>query len=167
MSNKKPLDFEEVVPPGEEAKSKRKGSLLELIPITLIVIGLYLKNEGKSGGSELLILGGGLASLFYLLFSWYMFKVAEYKRNEVIVSILVGLIFPLGIIGLVGHYEAWQFAAPLINISLIGSAILFAGSLIFFIVNFKDERASVFYRNVLTRLLVFAALLIRLHPGFW
>lgn len=164
MSNKRPLDIDEVVPPQKEGKPKRKGSLLELIPISLIVIGLYLRNEGKSGASEMMILGGSLASLFYLLFSWYMFKVAEYKKMEVIVSILVGLIFPIGILGLVCYYESWEYATQLINIALISAGILFVGCLIFFIVNFRDERASIFYRNVLTRLLVFSALLVRLHP---
>ncbi len=167
MSNpdKKPLDFDEVVKPEEVKKKPRKGALLELIPITLIVIGLYMKNNGISGASEMLITGGGLASLFYLLFSWYMFKVKEYKKMEVILSIIVGLIFPTGILGLVFYYESWPYASELINAALIGGAVLFVISITFFIANFRDARASVFYRNVLTRLLVFSALLIRLHPA--
>jgi len=165
--NKQPLDFEEVSPPEEEQKPSRKGSLLELIPISLIVIGLYLRNQGMNGSSEMLIIGGALASLFYLLFSWYMFKVDEYKKGEIVLSILAGLIFPTGIIGLVGYYESWTFATPLINIALIGAAVLFVSSLVLFIYNFKNERASVFYRNLLTRLLVFAALLVRLHPDIY
>jgi len=166
-SNKKPLDFEEVVEPEVEQKRSRKGSLLELIPISLIVIGLYLKNEGKSGASEMLIIGGSLASLFYLLFSWYMFKVEEYRKGEVVLSILAGLIFPIGIIGLVAYYESWSYATDLINAALIGAATLFVLSLGLFIYNFRDERSSIFYRNLLTRLLVFAALLVRLHPDIY
>ncbi len=165
-SNKKPLDFEEVVKP-EEARNKTKGSLLELIPITLIVIGLYMKNNGINGASTMMIIGGGLASLMYLLFSWYMFKVEKYLKNEIILSILVGLIFPTGILGLIAFYENWLYATRLINIALIGAAILFVFSLILFIYNFRNQRASVFYRNLLTRLLVFAALLVRLHPGIY
>jgi len=162
-SDKNPLDYEEEEIQ-EEGSGSSKGSLLELIPIILIVIGLYLNNQGKPYGSEMLIIGGGLASLLYLLFSWYMFKVEEYKRNEIALSILVGLLFPTGILGLIFYYESWPYATELINISLIGSGILFVINLILFIINFRNERASVFYRNVLTRLLVFAALLIRLHP---
>lgn len=164
--SKKPLDFDEVVTPEQETKSSRKGSLLEFIPISLIIIGLYLKNQGKSGGSEMLIIGGGLASLFYLLFSWYMFKVEEYQKGEIVLSILAGLVFPIGILGLVAYYESWTYATELINAALIGAAVLFVLSLVLFIYNFRDERASVFYRNLLTRLLVFAALLVRLHPYF-
>lgn len=165
--NRQPLDFEEIEPAEEEQKASRKGSLLELIPITLIVIGLYLRNEGKAGSSEMLIIGGGLASLLYLLFSWFMFKVDEYKKSEVVLSILAGLIFPTGILGLVGYYESWTFATALINVALIGAAVLFVSSLALFIYNFKNERASIFYRNLLTRLLVFAALLVRLHPDIY
>ncbi len=164
-SNKKPLDSEEVIRPEEDKRSSQKASLLELIPIALIVIGLYLKNQGNPNGSIMLIFGGGLASLIYLFFSWYMFKVEAYQKREVILSILAGLIFPTGILGLVSYYESWPFANGLINIALIGSGILFVLSLILFIANFRNERASVFYRNLLTRLLVFAALLIRLHPA--
>ncbi|MFT5384421.1 MAG: hypothetical protein ACI8VT_000879 [Saprospiraceae bacterium] len=166
-SSKKPLDFEEVVKPAEERGSSQKGSLLELIPITLIVIGLYLNNQGKPGASTMLILGGGLASLMYLLFSWYMFKVEEYKKSEIGLSILAGLVFPVGILGLVSYYESWPYATELINAALIGAGILFVISLILFIINFRNERASVFYRNLLTRLLVFGALLARLHPEIY
>ena len=166
MSNpiKKPLDSEEVIKPEKGGRSSRKGSLLELIPIALIVIGLYLKNQGNPIASTVLIIGGGLASLMYLLFSWYMFKVEEYQKNEIVLSILAGLTFPTGIIGLVSYYESWPFATQLINAALIGAGLLFVVSLILFIANFRNERASVFYRNLLTRLLVFAALLVRLHP---
>jgi hypothetical protein len=166
-SGKKPLDFDEVVKPESESKSPRKGSLLELIPIALIVIGLYLNNQGKPGASTMMILGGGLASLMYLLFSWYMFKVEEYKKSEIILSILAGMIFPAGILGLVSYYESWPYATELINVALIGAGVLFVISLILFIVNFRNERASIFYRNLLTRLLVFAALLARLHPDIY
>lgn len=160
-----PLDFEEKEVP--QSPRRRKGALLELIPIALIVIGLYMRNQGNDNGSEFLILGGALASLFYLLFSWYMFKVEEYKRGEVVLSVLVGLIFPLGILGLVCYYESWPYATQLINISLISAAGLFILCLGLFIYNFRDERASIFYRNILTRLLIFAALLVRLHPDIF
>lgn len=165
-SNKNPLDFEETIEE-ENNKSSRKGSFLELIPISLIVIGLYMKNNGIEGASTMMIIGGGLASLMYLLFSWFMFKVDEYQKKEIVLSILAGLIFPTGIIGLVAYYESWPYATQLINIALIGAAVLFVLSLILFIANFRNERASVFYRNLLTRLLVFAALLVRLHPDIY
>lgn len=158
-----PLDYEEKEPSGGRPRS-RKGALLELIPIGLIVIGLYLRNQGNEYGSQFLILGGVLASLFYLLFSWYMFKVEEYKKGEVGLSMIVGLIFPLGIFGLVCYYENWPYATQLINIALIGAGGLFVLCLGLFLYNFRDERASIFYRNILTRLLIFSALLIRLHP---
>lgn len=161
--NKKPLDFEEVVEP-TETKNSTRGSLLELIPISLIVMGLILKNRGIEGAYDMLAIAGGLASLIYLLFSWYMFKVDEYKRNEVILSILAGLIFPMGIVGLVFFYQSWAGATRLMYIALISAAVLFVLSLILFIINIKNERASVFYRNLLTRLLIFSALLVRLHP---
>lgn len=162
--NRKPLDYEESDEVYEASSRSKKGALLELIPISLIVLGLILRNNGKPYGSELLILGGGLASLLYLLFSWYMFKVDEYKKGEVVLSVLVGLLFPTGILGLVFYYESWPYATELVNVALIGAGVLFVVNLVLFIYNFRNERASVFYRNVLTRLLVFAALLIRLHP---
>jgi hypothetical protein len=161
-----PLDYEEKEISTERPRG-RKSAFLELIPMALIVIGLYLRNKGNDAGSDFLILGGALASLFYLLFSWYMFKVEEYKKGEVFLSILVGLIFPLGILGLVGYYESWAYSSLLVNIALMSAGGLFVLCLALFIYNFRDERASIFYRNILTRLLIFSALLIRLHPDIF
>lgn len=167
-SNKKPLDFDEVVEPVvkvEEDPRIHRGSMLELIPISIIVLALVLRRYEMDYSSEVMIFGGGLAALLYLLFSWYMFKINRYQKLEIGLSVLCGLVFPVGILGLVAQYEGWRSASDLLLWALYAGASLFVVALFLFLFNIRDERASVFYRNLLARLLVFCALLIRLNWG--
>ncbi len=163
MTQKKPLDAEE--PFDEELVEDPRAwrrSLLELIPLSLIVIAVLLHKYDLPYSSEFFILGGSLAALLYLMFSWYMFKVKRYEKLEVVLSILCGLIFPVGILGLVFKIESWTNASTIMWSAIYAGGALLAVSLVLFVFHIRDERAATFYRNLLARLLVFCALLIRL-----
>lgn len=160
-----PLDIDEVVLPEKETQKDPKGSLLELIPLSLIVIGFYLRNNDYEIASQFIIVGWSISAFLYLIFSWYMFRVQSYERYEIVLSILAGISFVCGIIGLIFVFEDWYGGAELLNIALFSGAGLFVISFILFVINIQRSRSSDYYRNLLARLLIFCVIILRLHPG--
>ena len=115
-----PLDIDEVVSTEkEEKKEVNRGSLLELIPLSLIVIGFYMRNNDYENASQFIIVGWSISAFLYLLFSWYMFSVYPYKRYEVVLSVLAGITFVFGIFGLIFTFESWSGGTELLNIALL------------------------------------------------
>ena len=160
-----PLDIDEVVVPEKESKKEfNRGSLLELIPLSLIVIGFYLRNNDIEFASQFIIIGWSISAFLYLLFSWYMFSVQPYKRYEVMLSVLSGISFVSGIFGLIFVFEAWAGGSELLTYALFSGACLFVISFIFFVLNITKSRTSEFYRNLLARLLIFCVIVIKMHP---
>ena len=160
-----PLDIDEVVDKIEEPKKEfNRGSLLELIPLSLIVVGFYMRNNDFQMASQFIIIGWSISAFLYLLFSWYMFKVQTYKRYEVVLSVLSGISFLCGIFGLIFVFESWYGGNNLLNIALFSGALLFVICFLSFVINITRSRASEFYRNLLARLLIFCVIIIRMHP---
>ncbi len=161
-----PLDIDEVVSKKQnEKRESHHGWLLELIPLSLLVIGFYMRNKGMEAASQFIIIGWSFSAFLYLLFSWYMFRVETYKRHEVVLSVLCGISFVFGIGGLIFVFEGWRGANTLLNIGLYSGVVLFVASFILFVININKSRTSDFYRNLLARLLIFCVIIIRLHPG--
>lgn len=166
MPNKtdSPLDFDEVVEHQPEEPDSQRGSLLEILAITLIVIGFILKNKDVEFASQFIIIGWSLSAFLYLIFSWYMFKVGPYAKYEMVLSISCGLAFVIGILGMLFVFEYWDGGAELMTIGLLTGAALFLMTIILFVININKARAAAFYRNLLARLLIFCVILVRLHP---
>lgn len=159
-----PLDIDEVVVSKKETKEVNRGSLLELIPLSLIVIGFYLRNNDYESASQFIIVGWSISAFLYLLFSWYMFTIQPYKRYEIVLSVLAGIAFVFGIFGLIFTFESWSGGPEMLNVALLLGVVLFATSFILFVINIRKSRTSEFYRNILARLLIFCVIIIRLHP---
>jgi len=160
-----PLDIDEVVVPQKEEKiGANRGSLLELIPLSLIVIGFYMHNNDYEAASQFIIVGWSISAFLYLVFSWYMFSVQSYKRYEVVLSVLSGICFVAGIFGLIFVFESWNGGSELLNFALVIGACLFVISFISFVLNISRSKASEFYRNLLARLLIFCVIIIKMHP---
>ncbi len=160
-----PLDIDEVVAPEKEKrKENQNGSLLELVPLSLIVIGFYLRNNDSEYASQFIIIGWSISAFLYLLFSWYMFSVKPYKRYEVVLSVMSGVAFVAGIFGLILVFESFSGGSELLNVALFLGAALFVISFILFVVNITKSRTSEFYRNLLARLLIFCVIILRMHP---
>jgi len=160
-----PLDIDEVVSSEkEEKKEVNRGSLLELIPLSLIVLGFYLRNNDYEIASQFIIVGWSLSAFLYLLFSWYMFSIQPYKRYEVVLSVLSGITFVFGIFGLIFVFEGWKHGSELLDVALFLGVIFFVTSFILFVINIRKSRTSEFYRNLLARLLIFCVIILRLHP---
>jgi len=167
MPDNRLLDYDENAAQEQAAeKGRNQAYYLELLPIVIISIGLVLFYYKQDYWNEVIMLGGGLAVFFYLFLSWYLFGVGTYTKLELFFSILAGLLFSAGIIGIILHVQFWSNAPLFLQISFWGSIALFCGTMIAFIFHLSDQRASIFYRNLLARLLVFIAILARLYPLF-
>lgn len=169
MHRNQPLDFEE--PPDEDLEelkswTNRQAYYLELLPILVICVGLLLFYLGNAWWMETIILGGSLAVFFYLFLSWFLFRVGTYRKLELFFSTMAGFFFSIGIVGILLHLKFWRNAALFLNVGLWGSVAMLFGTFIGFVFHLSDGRASIFYRNLLARLMVFIAILARLYPLF-
>ncbi|MEL6864352.1 MAG: hypothetical protein AAFP19_08035 [Bacteroidota bacterium] len=163
MRSKLPLDMEERPP--QKSPLQERLLYLEIIPPVLIAIGLYFKYLGKSFWLDWVAFGGGLAVVIYLFFSWFLFKVDQYRWLELIFSILTGLTFTLGMVGLVLFALSVDNAFSLIELALNAVWPLSLLSIGLLLVNIRNERASRFYRRIIARLMVFAAILLTILVG--
>ena len=165
MTDKKqsPLDYDEVRPTLVEnppSKLQRWLQNLELVPLLILAVGLWMKYRGVNYSSELLIVGGTTSAFLYLGFSWVMFRVGKYFPLEIVLSILCGLAFATGIIAVLFRLESWEMSRDILNFGLWGVLGLLLVSMGLFVLHLKDKRASLFYRNLIARLLIFAVLLL-------
>ena len=162
-NNQDPLDLEEVISPKKEMATtplQRFLQNLEIIPLIILAIGLWMKYQNMAYSSEVLIVGGSTSAVLYIAFSWLMFRVGKYKTLEVILSILCGLAFGVGIIAVLFRLESWEMSEELLAVGIKGMVGLLFVSIGLFAFHLKDKRASVFYRNVIARLLIFTVLLL-------
>ena len=161
-----PLDSEEVLKEDNEALRNPYSSLLELLPISLIALSVLLRYLDMHWWPYFLITGGGLAAISYLFLSWYMFKVERYVLFEVLLSTLFGLVFTIGTTGIIFKIQSWESSDELIRLAVYGGAGMTVCAFILFIFHFRDDRASIFYRSLLSRLLVVTAILLRVYVEF-
>ena len=167
--NHTPLDSDEVLSPEKETQLtpwQKRLLTLELIPLILLALGLWMARNGNSNASNYLLLGGFASSILYLFFSWYMFKVGRYRPLEVILSILCGMVFPVGFFGILFIRESWPYGSELLNAGIYGGLGLAFVNIVLFAFHLKDKRATVFYRNIIARLLIFSMLLLYLGRVF-
>jgi len=168
--NKTPLDYDEVVDKEKEkatiAPAQRRFQNLEVVPLILLAIGITMRNNGFAYNTYFLFAGGFSSAILYGFFSWYMFSVDRYRTMEVILSVLCGLIFPAGILGILARYEGWKYGEELMNVAMYGGVGLIIVSIVLFIFHLKDKRASTFYRNLMARLLIFTVLILQFNQIF-
>ncbi len=77
-----------------------------------------------------------------------------------ILSILCGLAFGVGILAILFRLESWEMSEEMLSIGIKGMVGLLLVSIGLFAFNLEDKRASLFYRNVIARLLIFTVLLL-------
>ena len=160
-----PLDYEEKVDKIKEDPIKRNKLLfaLELLPVFLIGIGIYFRNTAQPNWEYFLIGGGASAAFIYIFFSWYMFKVKKYQKMEVLLSIFSGILFGVGIVGIVFRFLTWEGAERIIYGAFTGGIGLTSLCIVLLLIHLNDERGSAFYRNLLARLLVMSSILLTIY----
>lgn len=149
----------------EEESGGKVRFLLELIPILLIAGAVALRYFGNSNWTYLLTAGGAMAIGIYLFFSWYVFKVSIFTKWEVSMSVISGIFFSLCIGILVSKNLHWYYVDEYIpNFMFLGMGFS-AVCILFMLFNIRDNRKSLFYRNILARCLVLVAILLRMYIG--
>ena len=90
---KLPLDSDDIVKQQMVKNIKQSKSLLnylEIIPIVILIAGVYLQRQSHPYWSEIILLGAGIAGFLYLFFSWFLFRVGDYRSSELTLSVLAG-----------------------------------------------------------------------------
>ena len=135
---------------------------LEWIPISLIALGVLLRQQGSDLWQYALV-GGGVAAIgIYLLFSTSLLRAQRSSRLEMTLSVVSGLLLSVGIASLVGQFYGWALADQGVRFTILGgfAMVLIVG--LSFLLQIKNTQSSRFYRNLLARLLVFVALMYTL-----
>lgn len=162
-----PLDEDQIIKriDVEEETGGKVRFLLELIPILLIGGAVALRYFGNANWTYLLTAGGTLAIAIYLFFSWYVFKVSIFTKWEVVMSVISGIYFSASIGLLISKSLNWYYVDEQIPIFMFTGMAFSAVCILFMLVNIRDNRKSLFYRNILARSLVIVAILLRMYIG--
>lgn len=115
-----------------------------------IIIGFTLKLLHLPASGILLTLLLSILSIFYLAGSWYLFR--QDKQNLVI-SIIVGLLFSLAMVGILFKLQIWPGANEILTITNIGIIIMILVSGTIYALT-KDAEIKPFYKTMLTRLVI-------------
>ncbi len=157
-----PIDFEKnrkTVNP-EVDRLRRIGQFLEVAPILILSAGMLMQVQGLPYWRPVILLGGGISVAIYAIFSYFMFQLEKYTTVEFTLSLFSAVLFPLGVSGLLFPELTEHF--DFLTYCFYGCGALFSVSLLLFIANMTDDRASLFYRSLIARVMVVGAILVRL-----
>ena len=99
--NQDPLDLQEVVSSEKEIPTtplQRFLQNLEIVPLIILAIGLWMKYQDMGYSSELLIIGGTTSAVLYIAFSWLMFII-----NIITITENMMLFFPSTMCYMLNH----------------------------------------------------------------
>jgi hypothetical protein len=87
--------------------------ILESLPVLIILLGFIFKHD------FLLVIGFCTASLFYIILPWYFFKALKYTTDGVILSLFLGQVISVVLIGMLFYFLRWEsYDIMLLNSSL-------------------------------------------------
>lgn len=159
---RQPLDYPQKsnsVQP-EADRLRKLGNYLELAPILILCTGMLMQTQGLANWKAVILIGGGVAVVIYTIFSYYMFQLEKYTTIEFTLGLFSAVLFPLGVSGIL--FPEYTQIGDTLAYGIYGSAVLLAIGVILFIYNIADPRASIFYRSLIARVMVFGAILLRL-----
>lgn len=157
-----PLDYDQsakAVDP-EVDRLRKLGQFLEIAPIIILSVGMLMQTKGLPHWRPVILIGGGVSVSIYTIFSYLMFQMERYTTIEFTLGLFSAILFPLGVSGILFPEIADNF--DFMTYCLFGCVALFSVSLLLFIFNITDDRASVFYRSLIARVMVVGAILLRL-----
>ncbi len=157
-----PLDYEkdlEIIHPQAD-RLRKIGQFLEVAPILILSVGMLMQTQGLPYWRSVILLGGGISVAIYTIFSYFMFQLERYTTIEFTLGLFSAILFPIGVSGLLFPEIAKNF--DFMTYCLYGCGALFSVSLLLFMANITDARASVFYRSLIARVMVVGAILLRL-----
>ena len=157
-----PLDYNKdskTVHP-EADRLRKIGQFLEVAPILILAAGMLMQTQGLPYWRSVILLGGGISVAIYTIFSYFMFQLERYTAVEFTLGLFSAVLFPIGVSGLLFPAIAENF--DFMTYCIYGCVALFSVSILLFIVNITDARASTFYRGLIARVMVVGAILFRL-----
>ncbi len=157
-----PLDYQgdkKIINP-EVDQLRKIGQFLEVAPILILTVGMLMQTQGLPYWRSVILLGGGVSVAIYTFFSYFMFQLERYTTIEFTLGLFSAILFPVGVSGILFPEIADNF--DFMTYCLYGCGALFSVSLVLFICNITDDRASIFYRSLIARVMVFGAILLRL-----
>ncbi len=162
----RPLDFEERErKPGEEsptrARNKKLTFYLDIIPLTLLALGIGLQYLGQMNWRLIFALGAILACVIYLSSSLLLLWRKRYGTLESVISALSVLFFMVAAYVIYLQFfnlEQTYFLRS--GLKWYGMAVMAVAS-IGFVFRMRDHYFSEFYRRLLTRLLILIAILFK------
>jgi hypothetical protein len=157
-----PLDYQSdvnLVNP-EVDRLRKMGQFLEAAPIIILSIGMLMQTQELPYWRSVILLGGGISVAIYTIFSYFMFQLERYTTVEFTLGLFSAILFPIGVSGILFPEIAKNF--DFMTYCVYGCLTLFATSILLFIFNITDDRASIFYRSLIARVMVVGAILLRL-----
>jgi len=158
--SEEPLDLEQVI--GQRKEKDRLVNIrfmLELIPIALLSLGIFMRYKQMLYWEYALLIGGILSAGVYLIFSRFLLKAEKQKTYEVVLSVASGIVIPLGILGVVFQTQYWDKAETMMLYSLYGCLGLVFMTILSFLYRIKNQKAARFHRSLLARLMIFSVIL--------
>lgn len=161
---KEPLDYTETNGPQQNEvpkERKRLSVLLEIAPLTLLALGLFLSYQGNPNWRIYFALGAVLTAIIFLINNWLLLWQANYGNLEYGLSIFSSIYFIVCIGAIYFQFfnleaaHAWSIIARWLGILLL--ALTSTG----FLLRLKNPSYSDFYRRLLARVLVIFAVLIK------
>jgi len=162
----RPLDFEEPVrPPNEESptrtRNKKLTFYLDIIPITLLALGIGMQYLDQPNWRLVFALGAILACVIYVSSSILLLWRKRYGLLETIVSGLSLLFFVFAAYVIYLQFFNLELSYQLrVTLRWFGLGTLAIAS-VGFIFRMRDHYFSEYYRRLLTRLLIMIAILFR------
>ena len=161
-----PLDYE-MPAKREEVLQMHKGYwlLLEFVPIGLLAISLILHETAWPLERFFLILGGVTAGLIYLVYNLYLFFRRIIFLPEFIFSGLGAMVLFVGLLGIWWFDQGGDGGFTVALYAMYGGVLVTGLAILFFALNLFEFGKFTYYRTLITRNLVFVAILYRLLMG--
>lgn len=141
---------------------KRIEKILGLI----FILAIILRIAQIPFSEMLLIISATSIGVMYFAFSFYFFKSKKIKEQNVVFSILSGVIFSLSIAGVVFKMQSWPLADTIIKLSVIGIILVFILAIVF---NARHKSLKKYNQFIVLRSTILGTLvlIVLLMPKFF
>ena len=113
----------------------------------IFIVGVFLKAFSLPGASVVLVVSLCLLALIYFFFSFYFFSVNGIKNQNLKLSIIAGIFYFFGVIGILFKLQYWYGDKSNLALGSLSSFII----LLIIIKQRNSNEYGLYYRNMLIR----------------
>ena len=132
----------------------------EIILTIIFLLGIVYRILHWTGSGIFFVTASSALSILYLLFSWYFFKDKVTKKQNIVISIITGIMLSIGMTGILFKLQIWQGAKGLLTIGTFGILIMWV---IVFIKRNKLSDMTSYYKNMFARMTLIGSITIILY----